>query len=249
MRQRHRVPLPRVFLSLAILGLLVSRPAFPSGFQVMTQGAKATGMGLAFAGVADDPSAIFFNPAGMGFQEHFSPDGRGGLLSRSKADFVGADPFPGEGSSGSIQKQQFIIPNLYAVVPLTPELNFGLGINAPYGLGLRWNEPELWSGRFISQNAVIKTTDINPDLLLQALSRARDRGRRGPALLQGPARAQLEPRHHQPVHGPGRGRRARQAVQRPDVQRRLGLQRRHHVEADPGDRRRRLLPQQDHGEL
>jgi len=163
LRQRHRVPLPRVFLSLAIIGLLSSAPAFPSGFQVMTQGAKATGMGLAFAGVADDPSAIFYNPAGIAWQEHFSGQGGFGLLSRSKADFVGADPYPGVGTFGSIQKQEFLIPNLYVVVPLTADLNFGLGVDAPYGLGLRWNTPEIWPGRFISQNAVIKATDINPN--------------------------------------------------------------------------------------
>jgi long-chain fatty acid transport protein len=160
--QRYRVPLPRVFLALAIVGLLISSPALPSGFQVMTQGAKATGMGLAFAGVADDPSAIFYNPAGIAFQDHFSVMGGAAVLGRQSADFVGTDPFPGVGAVGSVQNQVFLLPNIYAVVPLTTELAFGLGINAPYGLGLRWDVPELWSGRFISQNVIIKTTDINP---------------------------------------------------------------------------------------
>ena len=127
----------------------------------MTQGAKATGMGLAFAGVADDPSALFYNPAGMAFQEHFAVQGGFGILSRASADFVGADPFPGVGTFGSIETQEFLIPNLYIVAPLTTELSFGLAIDAPYGLGLRWNNPEIWPGRFISQNAVIKSTDLN----------------------------------------------------------------------------------------
>jgi long-chain fatty acid transport protein len=161
-RQRSVVGLPRVVLALLVGGLLVAAPATPSGFQVMTQGARATGMGLAFTGVADDPSAIFFNPAGMGFQEHFSIMLGGSVLGRKQADFAGADPFPGVGISESIQKQEFVIPMLYVVVPLTGELNFGLGVNAPYGLGLRWNDPEHFSGRFISQNAVIKTLDVNP---------------------------------------------------------------------------------------
>ena len=169
MRQRHRVPLPRVFLSLAIVGLLVSRPASPSGFQVMTQGAKATGMGLAFAGVADDPSAIFYNPAGIAWQEHFSAQGGFGLLSRSKAEFVGPIRSRERAPSARFRKQQFLIPNLYVVVPLTADLNFGLGIDAPYGLGLRWNTPEIWPGRFISQNAVIKSTDINPNFSYKLL--------------------------------------------------------------------------------
>ncbi len=162
MRQLRRIPLTQVSLALVVMGLLASAPASPSGFQVMTQGARATGMGLAFAGVADDPSAIFYNPAGIGFQEHFSVMVGGSVLGRRTADFAGANPFPGEGNFESVQKQEFIVPNFYAVVPLTPELNFGLGITAPYGLGLRWNDPEHFSGRFVSQNAVIKTADINP---------------------------------------------------------------------------------------
>lgn len=162
MRQRHRVRLPRVFLAVAALGFLISTNAFPSGFQVMTQGAKATGMGLAFAGVADDPSAIFYNPAGIGFQDHFAVQGGAAVLGRDSATFVGANPYPGVGEVGKVQNQVFALPNLYMVVPLTADLKFGLGIDAPYGLGLRWDAPEQWSGRYISQNAVIKTTDINP---------------------------------------------------------------------------------------
>lgn len=162
MRQPHRAPLPRAVLALAIVGILISGPASPSGFQIMTQSARATGMGLAFTGIADDPSAVFFNPAGLGFQEHFSLMLGGELLGRAKADFAGANPYPGIGVSESVDKQVFFLPNLYAVLPLTPELNFGLGVNAPYGLGLRWNDPETFSGRFVSQNVVIKTLDINP---------------------------------------------------------------------------------------
>jgi long-chain fatty acid transport protein len=163
-RERHRIPVPRVLTVLGIVGFLFSVPAYPSGFQVMTQGAKATGMGLAFAGVADDPSAIFYNPAGMAFQEHFAVQAGGAVLGRFPTDFTGANPYPGVGQNGSVDDtQQFLIPHLYMIVPLTTELNFGLGIDAPYGLGLRWDNPNTsWSGQFISQNAVIKALDINP---------------------------------------------------------------------------------------
>lgn len=119
MRQRLRAPWPRFILAAAVVGLLASAPAFPSGFQVMTQGAKATGMGLAFAGIADDPSAIFYNPAGIGFQDHFSVELGAAVLSRASTDFTGANPFPGPGATGSVQKQVFALPNVYIVVPLT----------------------------------------------------------------------------------------------------------------------------------
>lgn len=162
MRQRLRAPWRGFVLAVTVIGLLAAAPAFPAGFQVMTQGAKATGMGLAFTGIADDPSAIFFNPAGIGFQDHFSVELGAAVLSRASADFTGANPYPGIGAVGSVQKQVFALPNVYIVVPLTNELKFGVGIDEPYGLGVRWNDPELWSGRFISQNAVIKSADINP---------------------------------------------------------------------------------------
>lgn len=146
----------------AAVGFLTSSPAYPSGFQVMSQGAKASGMGLAFAGIADDPSAIFYNPAGLGWQKHFELYTGGALLTRTDGGVTGLNPYPGEGVTETIEKQWFLLPNVYAVVPLTGELNFGLGIFSQYGLGLRWNNPERWSGRFISQNAVIKTVDLNP---------------------------------------------------------------------------------------
>ena len=128
----------------------------------MTQGARATGMGLAFTAVADDPSAIFYNPAGLGWQKHFDVQVGGVFLSKVKGEFDGANPYPGNGNHEVEHKTTFVLPNIYAVVPLTPELNFGLGINAPYGLGFRWDNAETFSGRFVAQNAVIQSADINP---------------------------------------------------------------------------------------
>jgi long-chain fatty acid transport protein len=166
--QRHRATLPRVVLAAVVaVGFLTSAPAFPSGFQVNSQGAKATGMGLAFAGIADDPSAIFYNPAGLGWQKHFDVYGNLQFLTRTEADFTGLNPYPGNGVLESQQDSWFVLPTIFAVVPLTQELNFGLGIFEPYGLGVRWNNPETWSGRFINQNAVIKSIDLNPTFSYQ----------------------------------------------------------------------------------
>jgi len=39
--------------------------SFAAGFRLPEAGAKAMGMGFAFTAQADDPSAIYFNPAGL----------------------------------------------------------------------------------------------------------------------------------------------------------------------------------------
>ncbi len=44
--------------------LFCSSPVLGSNFNDFLPGAKAMGMGMAFSAVADDPSAMFFNPAG-----------------------------------------------------------------------------------------------------------------------------------------------------------------------------------------
>ena len=111
--------------------------------------------------VADDPSAIFFNPAGLGWQKHFEAEIGSSFLTKVKGDFEGQNPFPGVGVSEDQHKTTFVLPTLYMVAPLTNELNFGLGIYSPYGLGYRWDNPDTFTGRFISQNAVIQSVDLN----------------------------------------------------------------------------------------
>jgi len=165
---RSRFRFHRISVSFAVLAFLAAVPAFPSGFQVMTQGARATGMGLAFTAVADDPSAIFYNPAGLGWQKHFEAQIGSEFLTKVKGEFEGANPYPGIGVHEDQHKTTFVVPNLYAVAPLTSEINFGLGINSPYGLGYRWDDAENFSGRFVAQNAVIQTIDLNPVLSFQA---------------------------------------------------------------------------------
>jgi long-chain fatty acid transport protein len=154
-------------VALAIL-FLAAAPAYPAGFSIFAQGAKASGMGLAFTAVADDPSAVFYNPAGLGWQKHFSAQVGGSLLTKVEGEFEGANPFPGTSFGIEDQhKTSFLLPTFYAVLPLTPNVNFGLGVFAPYGLGFRWDDAEQFSGRFIAQNAVIQSSDVNPVISVQ----------------------------------------------------------------------------------
>ena len=62
----------RRFAVFAVTLLFLAAPAasFAAGFSVFEAGAKALGMGGAFVAQADDPSAIFFNPAGIASLEN-----------------------------------------------------------------------------------------------------------------------------------------------------------------------------------
>ena len=157
-------------LWLILASALLAAPAFPAGFGFFEQGAKATAMGGAFGAVADDPSAIFYNPSGIGFQDHFSVMAGTTVTTFTKSEFRGDNPAPGDGVTGTYHKTWFFPSQLYVVAPITSNLKFGFGSFSPFGLSSRWKNAETWSGRFISQNAAIKTVSLEPVLAFRATS-------------------------------------------------------------------------------
>ncbi|HQU13212.1 MAG TPA: outer membrane protein transport protein, partial [Thermodesulfobacteriota bacterium] len=52
-------------LPVLLVLLFTASTSFAAGFRLPEAGAKAMGMGFAFTAQADDPSAIYFNPAGL----------------------------------------------------------------------------------------------------------------------------------------------------------------------------------------
>ncbi len=62
---------PRARLALLALGLLAGppRPADAAGFEIYNQGARAMGFAGAYVAQAYDPSAIYFNAAGVGLPQ------------------------------------------------------------------------------------------------------------------------------------------------------------------------------------
>ena len=52
-------------MSVLLVLLFTASTSFAAGFRLPEAGAKAMGMGFAFTAQADDPSAIYFNPAGL----------------------------------------------------------------------------------------------------------------------------------------------------------------------------------------
>ena len=50
---------------LSVFALLISTSLFAGGFQLNEHGARAMALGGAFTGVANDPSAVYWNGAGI----------------------------------------------------------------------------------------------------------------------------------------------------------------------------------------
>ena len=146
-----------IFVFMAVLSATV---AFAGGFQLNEHGAKGMAQAGAFAARATDGSAIFWNPAGLGFQNHASAYA-GVTLIMPKTSFYG----PLQNNSGAENKmnsQVFNPINGYVVYPIVDGLTAGFGVNNPYGLGTQW--PDDWVGRFITVKIDLKTFFYSPTL-------------------------------------------------------------------------------------
>ncbi|MCX8084693.1 MAG: OmpP1/FadL family transporter [Calditerrivibrio sp.] len=133
--------------------------AHSNGFQINEQGAKALGMGGAFVAQADDPSAVYFNPAGITQLEKFQFSA--GLSPISPVATFKSDQ---TGKETDAKKETFYIPNMYATLKITDSLSFGLGIFANFGLATEW--PDNWEGRYITggTKAQVVSLTINPNI-------------------------------------------------------------------------------------
>lgn len=149
----------QILLTAVVIALLPSL-SWGAGFALFEAGNKGLGMGGAFTAVADDPSAFFWNPAGMAFQiEEGSQLMAGVTFIAPSQDFTGDDPYPGEGYTASQESQVFYPPHFYWATPLSDRVNFTLGFITPFGLGTWWDDED-FAGRFISKRADLMVFDL-----------------------------------------------------------------------------------------
>jgi len=150
----------QTMLSWSVAGalLVMCGSAAASGFALIEQ--SASGMGNAFAGgaaIADDASTVFFNPAGMSRLEGKQIAIAAHAITPS-AKYTSSAGVPSGGDAGSTA----VVPNGYFVMEMKPDLRFGLGINAPFGLETNY-DPN-WAGKQQAIKSKIETVNVNPSL-------------------------------------------------------------------------------------
>ena len=147
----------------ALGSLLVAGPAAAAGFGIYEQGARAMGTAGAFTARADDPSSIYFNPAGLAHVE-----GNSLLLSPNllyyKTDFAGVAPFPGFGVTEETKGEIFPPFSAYFAHRFGGAVVAGIGVTTPYGLQVAWDNPDEFTGRTISTFSRITPFYVTPSL-------------------------------------------------------------------------------------
>ena len=140
-----------------------------SGFALIEVNAR--GQGNAYAGAAahtPDASTIFFNPAGMMMLQEdqisvaahlIAPKSSFSNNGSRSADVLGPVPLIGDEDDGGFNA---FVPNFYWVTELENEMKFGLGVNTPFGLAVKYDDD--WVGRYHGVVSDLSTININPSL-------------------------------------------------------------------------------------
>ena len=142
-------------LQIILITLTVNLTLFASGFQINEHGSKAMGMGGAFAGLANDPSAIYFNPSGI-TKVSGTQIIAGTTLIMPSSSFRGPAP---DITEHELESQLFTPIHLYATHQYSEKLYFGFGVGNNYGLGTKWEDD--WVGRYMAVETEIRTFFFN----------------------------------------------------------------------------------------
>jgi long-chain fatty acid transport protein len=156
--------------ALVLVGLVAAGSAGrleAAGFALFEQGSKANAVGGAFVATADDPSAMFFNPAGNAYIDHFTLEGGGFVILRPTARLDGHSPYPGDGYSANMRKSLYAIGHGYGVLPLSDSVKLAAGFWSPNGLGVPWANPDTFAGRYINQRVDLRQLALSVQLAVK----------------------------------------------------------------------------------
>jgi len=142
-------------LSAAPLTLLAN------GLRLVSQDGFASARGEAFVATADNPSAIYYNPAGITQLE--------GNNVRGSIYGIYYDPTfspPNSSSTYHVEHQFAAAPDFfYTYTPEDFPLSFGLGVYAPFGGSINW--PQDTGFRAVALSSSLQYVTFNPVLALK----------------------------------------------------------------------------------
>lgn len=135
-----------------------STRVFALGSRIPNQDAEAIGRGNAFAATADNPSALYYNPAGITQLE-----GQNIQIGSLFYLDIDADYVSPSGQKFQNRRSVIPVPQLDYVYTLQSlPLSLGLGVYAPFGLKMQW--PDDAPFRNAGLEAKLTYTTINPVL-------------------------------------------------------------------------------------
>lgn len=135
---------------------LISKSLIAGGFQLNEHGARALALGGAFTAVANDPSAVYWNGAGLS-QLSGTNFMLGTSLIAPQSSFRGVWP---DITKYQTKNQVFFPTHFFATHKMNDKFSVGLGFTTPFGLGTEWDDN--WVGKYLAIKTTVMTFTVSP---------------------------------------------------------------------------------------
>jgi long-chain fatty acid transport protein len=132
----------RILISVITFLIFLSSMSFANGLNLNGLGPRAVAMGGAFVGLADDYSAVFWNPAGLAHikQKYIAFYGFDAIPSM---DYKLETPIPGIGADATNVTKHYFGGLAGYFHPISENITAGLAVYSPSGLGIEWDGADL----------------------------------------------------------------------------------------------------------
>lgn len=148
-------------LSLAlILHTQIVSTARASGFQQNYHSARQSARAGAVIATVDDPSAIFYNPAGI-------TASRGTEFLAGVSVAVPHGQFTNSNQSFGTETNLVLLPHGFVTRQLSDKAFVGFGLYIPYSLRINWSNPEQFIGRELIRSISMDTWYFTPTVGLK----------------------------------------------------------------------------------
>ncbi|MCX8043730.1 MAG: outer membrane protein transport protein [Desulfobacterota bacterium] len=146
-------------LTLSVCCVSVATTSFGGGFALYEGSARGNALGGSVIAKANDPAAIFFNPAGI-TQLPGKQIAMGATIIIPSTHMTTEQW--GRSEDSKLKWNYFVPPYAYLTYQHSDRLWLGVGVFARFGLGTEFDED--WPGRFNSYNAFVRVVELNPNV-------------------------------------------------------------------------------------
>ena len=133
---------------------------FALGFALPDQDAFATARGNAFVATANDPAAVYYNPAGISQLDGMN-------ASIGAYGIVLGSTYKGPAGEITSKTQLAVLPQFFSTISLPYNFTFGMGTYSPYGLRTEWPDNSLLAAA--GQTGEIDYVTLNPVIAYQII--------------------------------------------------------------------------------
>jgi long-chain fatty acid transport protein len=136
-----------MFKTIAIV-LAMAASANAAGFRQASQSASSNGMGNAFTAVANDASAVWYNPSLMGDLSGTNVS-LGGVFIDPRSEHINTN-----GTIDRTKNMVHTLPHVYATHKLSDKFAVGLGMLVPFGLTSEWDPVDANTRRVATKSSL-----------------------------------------------------------------------------------------------